>query len=434
MVALMLRMFQKSRLLPKLAKTLARLAAVMTCFLNTFLVSFLVSVLLIVFSSMHAQADDPSPADVAQIERLRTVVGGQLQILAAGLLDELVYEWTQTPPFENDTNIVVASVSVPIGLGTGMTAFLENHLYTLLLRNGRTRIKPVHCPACTTSVVKATPGRTILALGVEQPEVLAHLGAGSQVRHALFLDFEAEGTSLLLRAKITSLSAELPVVYARALSTSTSSASLLQDPAALKSPAEARKEYLSLLAGRDRFVFPFRFVTRLYSTPTSPGQFVGSVPPYVWLEGGIEAFFTQAQQWSAGINVGYTSLDRAHDGWSVGSRFARLVSGEARSFVRPDVYMFGGVTLINIKGVDTVAFRKTPPSLTDIVNDRLSENPRASFAAWKIGAEARMKNRFSAGFFAESLPAMGKTSGLGTYGDLGPVSIHCLGLEVGLWF
>ena len=50
--------------------------------------------------------------------------------------------------------------------------------------------------------------------GYDDPEALAQAGVSSGAKHALFLDFEAEGASLVLRARITTLDQSLRIVSA----------------------------------------------------------------------------------------------------------------------------------------------------------------------------------------------------------------------------
>lgn len=89
----------------------------------------------------------------AELDRVRAEVADQVQLAAYDLVDELVYGWTQDPVFETTTPVVLAGVTVPVGLGTGLEALLENHISAVLLQNPATRIKLVHCPRCTAVVV-----------------------------------------------------------------------------------------------------------------------------------------------------------------------------------------------------------------------------------------------------------------------------------------
>ena len=105
-----------------------------------------------------------------------------------------------------------------------MQALLENHLSSVLLANPDTGIQLVHCPSCTGMVVRSGPEGTVISRGIDQPEVLAQLGENSDT-HALFVDVEAQGQFLVLRARLTRLTPELPVVWSRTFSSSTSTAS-----------------------------------------------------------------------------------------------------------------------------------------------------------------------------------------------------------------
>jgi len=375
------------------------------------------------------QAQDPTETQEAGAERLRAQVASQVQLVAASLLDELVFQWNEAPPFEANTPVVLGGLSVPYGLGTGLEALLENHLYELLLRQPRAHLKPVHCPACTGMVVQSKPEGTVLARGFELPGALARIAPNPNVKHVLFLDFEAEGSNLVLRAKLTALEEGLPIVAAKTVTTSTAAPALLRDPRNLKSASEARREYTDLLRGRDRFFFPVRATARIYASPKD-----GAAPsPFVWFDVGAETFFTQEQQWGGGVSLGLTSLRGLHEGWSVGAHAVRLVSGATRSLTRPDVYLVAGGSILDMKGQNVRPFLRDPTSAAELKNQLDGKEPRATVATWRVGMELRIKNRFSAMLFGEAVPTANNKA-LGSYVSLGPMSIRCVGLEAGLWF
>lgn len=400
---------------------------------------FVSTCLLLASSALaqHSGAVRAADADFVEAEKLRREISSQVQLIAANLLDELVYAWTQAPPFDVDTPVVLAGLSVPVGLGSGLTAFLENHFFELATRNPRSHIKPVYCPACTNIFVRANQNGTLLSRGVDDAEVLSKTGLSAGAKYALHLDFEAEGSTMVLRAYITALQPELPIVWAKSISSATTAGALLRSSTNVVSAADARQEYLDLLQGRDRIEFPIRFIYRSYKEQVSyyytSDNFTSSpvTAPFLWLEAGAEMSFTQNRVWGGGFNIGYTTLHNTHEGFSFGTRINRLISGPARSLLRPDLYLVGGLTLIQVKGPNAANFIKHPKPTSDILDQSKGNDPKATFAAWKLGVDMRIKHRFSAGFYLETMPSL--QSNFGEYLDLG-IRFQAMNMEVGLWF
>src|SRR5204863_7824752 len=203
------------------------------------------------------------------------------QLSAYDLVDELVYGWTKQPIFEAPTPVVLASVTVPVGLGTGLQALLENHIAEVLLANPSTNMTLVHCPTCSAVVVHSGPEGTVVSRGIDDPDALVELG-GATGQKALFIDVEAEGAWLVLRAHITELTPDLPIVWSYTLSTSAGTPPLLRQPQNLKSAADARQEYVDALHDRGPITVPLRFVIRTYAQPDNPEAI--APPPYLWLQ------------------------------------------------------------------------------------------------------------------------------------------------------
>jgi hypothetical protein len=388
---------------------------------------------------------NPDAADMAEADALRASFASNIELKAADLLDELVFSWTQNPIFSAETGIVVAEISVPIGLGTGLESYLENHLSSLLLHNPSTKLKLVHCPDCTAIVVHSGAKSTVIGKGLNQPEVLSSLAGNASAKYALFLDFEAEKSSLVLRTRITELTPALPIVYARTLSSATSATALLRSPTELKSAADARREYLALLRDKGAFSFPVRVIVRNYAQPDSgfssynaSGQMISAslaVPPFVWFEAGLETAFTQEKLWSAEVSLGFTSQDKSHDGWSAGGRISRLLFAPARSLTNPDLYAFAGASVLNLRGSSAALFRKDPPTTDQLIADLAGNTPRSSFATYRLGLEMRVKNRISLSTFLETMPTFqNSTQTFGSYVDAGITTFQCAGVEVGFWF
>lgn len=392
--------------------------------------------------STVSAADGVTDAQKAQLETLRAQVAGQIQLQAFDLLDELVYGWTEQPVFAQQTPVVLAGVSVPVGFGSGLSAMVENHFASLVTKNPRGNFLLTHCPMCTALLVHSGSKGTIVSRGVDQPAALAQAGGLTGARHALFLDFEAEGAALVLRARITSLEPALPIVYARTLSTSTSSAALLRTGDVLKSGEAARQEYLDALNGRGIFIFPIRIAIRTYAESTDSQAQVTPLP-FLYLQIGAEAAFTQARAWTGSVSIAGTWTPEVHKGWMAQARINRLLTGQVSSLTRPDLYAFVGASIINIRGTGAQLFSPTTFNQdgTTIVTtqqvvlgaQRVPELEN-TFAAFGFGLELRVKNRIGVGVFLETLPALSDSRNIGRYFDLGFMGFQSFGAEVTFCF
>jgi hypothetical protein len=379
-----------------------------------------------------ARAADPAVAEAqrAQIEALRGQVASQIQLQAYDLLDELVFGWNQQPVFATDTGLVLADVSVPVGLGTGLQALIENHMVGLLANNPRTHVFLVHCPACLSLVVHSGVKGTVISRGVDEPEAMQKARTLSTSRHALFLDFEAEGAALVLRTRITSLEPALPIVYAKTLSTTTASPALLRSGAHLKSAAGARQEYLEALEQRGAYLVPIRMGVRTYAV----GRERIALPPFAWLQAGVEASLSQAQAWTGSLTLGLSWAPELHVGWFTQARIGRLLTGSVKSLTHPDLYAFLGGAVFSIHGQSALLFRDEVPTADTLIAQALGREPSTAFGAFQLGVELRVKNRIGVAAFLESLPTMSNAPAIGVYQNLGIVAFRSLGLEVSFCF
>ncbi len=385
---------------------------------------------LLLSTVAHAAApDDPGDSFQKELEEARAEVAAQLQLQAYDLLDELVYRWTQESPFEADTSLVLADVTVPVNFGSGLQALIENHFVSLLVKNPRAHVQLVHCPQCTALVVHSGAKGTVVGRGVDMPEALAAAGVTSGSRHAVFLDFEAEGSVLVLRVRITSLEPKLPITYAQTLSTTTASGAMLRSPDKLKSATEARREYLDLIEGKGLLLIPVTIAVRTYQA--RPNSFIATAP-LLWVQAGIEASLSQARAWTAGFSAGITWAPNSHVGWSLTGRVARLISGNTVSLTHPDLYVFLGGSLIALYGAGAFAFKSQIPTIEDI-RDATQTNPSHYFGTVHLGVLLRLKNRIGASFYVESAPGLDNANALGNFIDLG-LKIHTLGFEVSFCF
>lgn len=364
-----------------------------------------------------AQALTPEEAQRAELEKLRQQVAGEVQLTAYNLLDELVYHWISNPPFETPTPVFLADVTVPVGMGTGLGGLLENHLTGLLMANPTTGITLSACPSCTAVTVHAGPEGTVVSRGIDNPEALERIG-GMGGRHGLYLDFAAEGAFLVLRARITKLTPDLPIVWSRTISSAVGAPSLLRHPKGLKSAEAAREEYLDALNDRLPISIPIKVGVRAYASNEDAGV---APAPIIWIQSGVEAGLTQAHRWTGSLVVGWAWLPQAYEGFMAEARVYRLLFGNTRSLTRPDLYMFLGGAVMTLDGTAIVALQN---------NDNLN---RASFGGLQLGLDFRVGNRFRTAVFLENMPAYNTTDRIGEFLTF-VLPFHSLGFEVTFCF
>ncbi len=378
-----------------------------------------------------AQATPADDARDAELQRARGEVANQVQLSAYDLLDELVYQWTQEPVFATPTPVVLAGVTVPVGLGTGLQALLENHLSNLVLENPRTNVALAHCPSCTAVVVHSGPEGTVVSRGIDNPKLIEELGAGG--KHALFIDVEAEGTWLVLRARITELTPDLPIVWSQTLTTSASTPALLRQPQNLKSAEDARQEYLEVLQARGPVTVPLRVGIRTYAVRT--GDRAGTAPPpFLWFQSGVEISPTRSQVWTSSFLVGYANIPQAYQGLMGQVRLSRLLTGRYRSLTRPDLYFFVGGSASRVWGAATGSFSPDRQTADQILAAAAGDDPSATFGAYHWGLEARLGNRVGVSAFLETLPAYSDSRNFGTHFTFANIRFQSFGTEVTFCF
>jgi len=392
---------------------------------------FLLSLLLGLLAPARA-SDALEAAREAELDRARAEVAGEIQLYAYDLVDELVYGWVQEPVFESPTPVILAGVTVPVGLGTGLKALLENHIAGVLTANPDSHVELVHCPACTAVVVHSGPEGTVISRGVDDPAALEKLGSETG-RHALFIDVEAEGAWLVLRARITRLTPELPIVWSHTIASSTSSAALLRQPHDLKSAAEARAEYVDALHDRGPITIPLRFTIRSYAQPEGFATGIAP-PPFLWLQTGVEMGSTGARAWTTSLIMGYSFIPQAYQGVMGQARISRLVNRRVRSLTRPNLYIFAGAAAISVWGPATAPFQDRALTSDDILAADEGKGPRTAFGAYHYGFDLRVGNRVGFGGFLEALPALRGSANLGEYVRFAGVIYQPIGTEVTFCF
>ena len=382
-----------------------------------------------------SQAASPvEEAEMAELEKLRAQVADQVHLAAYDLIDELVFGLAEDPVFDKPTSVVLAGATVPLGLGTGMEALLENHITSVITQNPRTNLQLVHCPTCTAVVVHSGPEGTVVSRGVDNPQVLEDLGTLTG-QHALFVDIEAEGTWLVLRARLTRLTPDLPIVWSRTLATSASTPALLREADGLKSAKDARQEYLDIISGRGNLTIPLRFVVRQYARPDISFEGGGlAAPPFIWLQTGVELGATRAKAWTSSLLGGYSYIPQGYQGLMAQARVSRLVTGRARSLTRPDLYVFlGGATML-LWGPATAPFQEEPVDADAVAAALNGTAPRTSLGAIHLGLDLRVGNRIGGSVFLETMPALATSENLGSYVRVGSINFQSLGTEVTFCF
>ena len=370
-------------------------------------------------------------AQRAELDRLRAEIAGQVQLTAYDLVDELVLTWKNEPIFDKPTPVVLASVTVPVGLGTGLEALLENHIAAVLAENPTTHITLVHCPTCTAVVVHSDAHATVITRGIDDPAVLAELGAATG-KHALFVDVEAEGTWLVLRARVTRLTPDLPIVWSHTIASASSTPALLRQPDDLKSAAEARQDYLDALHDRGPIAIPLRFVVRSYAQPADSSGV--APPPFLWLQSGAELGATDARAWTASLLAGYSFIPQAYQGLMAQARISRLLTGRTRSLSRPDLYLFTGGAIITVWGPATASFTNKALTVDQILATVDGDGPRNSFGGLQLGLDLRLGNRIGVSTFLETMPSLADSPNLGNYLNVVGIGFQSLGLEATFWF
>jgi len=395
------------------------------------MIARVLSIWLLLVPWLAARAATPlEDAQLAELDRLRGKIAGEVQLSAYDLVDEMVLGLKTDPVFDQPTPVVLAGVTVPVGLGTGLQALLENHIAAVLAENPKANLQLVHCPTCTAVVVHAGPEATVISRGIDDPSVIAELGSTSG-KHALFVDVEAEGTWLVLRARLTRLTPDLPIVWSRTIASSAATPALLRQPQDLKTADEARAEYLAALRSRGPITVPLRFAVRSFAEPDS-----GAIapPPLIWLESGVELGSDDARAWTASVLVGYSFIPEAYQGLMAQARISRLLTGRARSLTHPDLYLFVGTSVLAVWGPATAAFQGDVLTSDDLLAALDGDSPRTTLGTVQFGLDLRLGNRIGLSAFLETIPARNTSENFGDYIRVLDIGFQSFGSEVTFCF
>ena len=328
-----------------------------------------------------------------------------VRLMAADLVDEMVYSWSQSSPLAERAKLVLADVAAPVGLDDRFNILVENRLYELLKHNPQINVDVAHCGPCTRLIAKSTPSGTIIARGIDQPEVLAQLQSGSPGRQALSLDFEAAGRDLVLRAQIYTLTAEQKILWAQTYSTSMSAKRALRDAAPLISLAEAQEQQRQILARRDPLEIVTRLTLRNFNVNDSAGVTAAPLPV---IEQSFEAVPLPRRHLRAAVTVGFSSIDASMGAWSVGGHLGTLLLRSSPSWTQPDLYATFGAHYVRLRGPGALPFAGEQVNFSTL-NADLSE-PRAAIVTYRLALEAHVKHRLGMLTFVEAIPTLGPSS------------------------
>jgi hypothetical protein len=372
----------------------------------------------------------------AQAEALRRQMGNSLHLRASDLLDELVYGWTQEAPFAVETSVIVGDVTVPFGFGSGLEALLENHLSGLVVKHPETRVRLSYCPGCAQLVVHSDKRGTVISRGIDQPDALAAVGKEAGVTHALFIDVEAEGSALVLRATITTLDTWRSIVWTRTLSSSTSSGALLRAGDTLVSAEQARAEYVDALQQRGPIAIPARLGLVQFSPPGADTGIGGiGMVPILWLQSGVEFTINHARDWTGSVVVGGTFVPQLYNGLMLEARVNRLLTGAAASLTQPNLYVFLSGSLSTLNGPAALVLRDDVPNIADLLAAATGTVVQTTtWPALGAGLDLRIGQRVGATVFVQSTPTLNGSPGVGRWLDYGVLQVHTIGGEVTLWF
>jgi hypothetical protein len=175
-----------------------------------------------------------------------------------------------------------------------------------------------------------------------------------------------------------------------------------------------------------------RLGIRTYAQPNSDQG--TPPPPFLWVELGGEYATNDAQAWLASVVVGGSFIPQAYQGLLVESRFEHLLSGRARSHVRPDLYGFVGAGVMTVWGPATASFRNEIVTTDELLTASEGKAPRYTLGMMQVGLQLRLGNRVGLGAYLETLPFTRNSNNIGRHVRVLGVSFQSLGTEVSLWF
>jgi len=344
-----------------------------------------------------------------------------VRLMAADLVDEMVYSWQDAPPLSGKAKLVLADIAAPVGLDERFNVLVENRIFELLRQNPGIPVELSHCGPCTRWVAKSNPQGTILGRGIDQPEILAQILHDMPERQALSLDFEAEGRELVLRAQIYELTASQRILWAQTFSTSLSARRVLREANPLLSLAEAREQQRQILAGRDPIEISSRLAIRSFNNRSSAPV---SAVPLPFFEQSVESVPLPKRSIRAGVTVGFTSIKDSLSAWTVGGHVMGLMFRDKPSLIAPDLYWTFGAQYIRMRGPGAASFAQGQTDLDTLRNT--TAEPRATLVAYRLGLEVHIKYRMGLLAFIEDIPILKDNDSVEQKSLLG-IPYHCIG-------
>lgn len=362
----------------------------------------LIKIILITFlftTKIYAVAD----SGYLTMERSRLTAANQIQLYAVDMIDDLIYEWIENPPFNDQTNLSLVSLDVPMGLNPKMKGILENHFYALMAEHGETGIKISHCRSCTQLTAYNSGSQTIYGQGYDVlPTDQLALPKKSKL---LFLDFSVDDHYMILRAKVVNNTDEKEVLYAKTIVKSSSEAPLLRDNKNIVSKEEARKQYLKML--RKDFVYSVPLSLDVYSFEASDDAQVGIIP-LVWWDISVEGGASMDRTWlfSTGVAVAY--LPDTYSAFRLGGRLLYRLDSGYFSMARPRTYLFSDLAFSRITGAGVAAIVDdsivTPGNI--IASEEGNDNDLETIMVGiKFGVQLRVNRLYRFSAYIQALPS-----------------------------
>ena len=279
-------------------------------------------------------------------------------------------------------------------------------------------------------VVRSGSEATVISRGIDQPQTLSRI-VPSLPPYALHLDLETEGAALVLRARLTKLDQGQRIYWAKAYTPTVGSTALLRSNQRLISAEEARQEYLEILRGDEVIMIPFRL--GLHSFASGENNTIN--PPLFMLQTGIELSPTFARAWSASFLGGIIYLPDTYIGMIGQARIYRLLTGNHRSLVGPDLYFFVGADIITVSGEAIASLQPEETSFADLLATTNPEiKPRATFGGFKVGLELRVNNRIGLTAGLKTIPSLRNSPSMGQILRSPIADFHSLTTEVAFWY
>ncbi|SMF71123.1 hypothetical protein [Pseudobacteriovorax antillogorgiicola] len=353
------------------------------------LLKLTVALSIIISSTASAQA----PMEKAN--RARGTVAMKLHLLGADLLDELVYRWTKNPPLAQKSDVMVMNIEGPLGLNSNLNAFLENHLFRLLIQHEKSNIVPVHCPLCSVTTAYSSPEGTIIGKGADIPKVS---GKGVNARYALYVDLSIERSLLVLRSRLVSLDEQRRVVQAETIATDSGSPPSLRKPDSLVSVKEAREEYEQILRRQGRARLSLGTKISMFNFSDSNV----TITPMPWVLLGVDVFPSEQRDWYMNFSLGTTSIPNEFNGTQISSRYATRLLPKYSNLIQPEIFGFVGFEYFQISGnagrVFTSSGKQSGGDLIAAITDEDTED-RFDSTVLTLGVEVQLARMTRIGVF-----------------------------------